>query len=175
MVLKIFSAHFPETFSGVNLDPENWLVELYEIKIMNFFCKISYAPGADLGFSRLFQKIFKSFTIFLWFDHIDFPSCPKALKDTVLAKVSAPQANFWKNKQVKKAVFGNFLKNLTKNDVFLARASLKINIIGAKGSFRKSVESVAQNGFLKKSLGRQVVDSLRNGGAPPKSAPSTLN
>ena len=178
MVLKIFSAHFPETFFWVNLDPENWLVELYEINMMKFIGKISYAPWADLGFSRGrgggFQTNFKNFTIFFWFDQIDFPSCPTALKDRVWPKFLR-RRQFFEKKNRSKRRFWELFERFDKKSRFLARASLKINIIGAKGSFRKSVESVGQNGFLKKSLGRQVVDSLRNGGAPPISAPSTLN
>ena len=71
-----------------------------------------------------FQKISEKFDdlFFLgrpnWFFEL---SQPKLCFATILAKFSAPQANFWKT--VKEAVFGHFLKNFDKKSrVFLARA-----------------------------------------------------
>ena len=52
-------------------------------------------------------------------------------------------------------------KNVTKNHVFFgARSTLKLNICGAKGAFRKTLGSVTQTGYIKivqrgEPLGRQ--------------------
>ena len=71
--------------------------------------------------------------------------------------------------EVKRAVFGHFLENFTKNRVFFgARSPSKLVFIGA---FRKFLGSVTKNGFLKKyqrgdSLVWQGVESLRRGASP---------
>ena len=84
----------------------------------------------SLGGSRIFsragggggyQKNFKSFTIFFWFDHIDFPSCPTALKDRVWPKFLRRRQFFEKKKQVKKAFLGTFWKIWQKITFFGAR------------------------------------------------------
>ena len=85
-------------------------------------------PGADLGFSwggADFQKIFEKFDdLFFFLGRSDWFSEPSqsSKKDPVLAKFSAPQEIFWKNRS-KKPFLGTFWKNLTKKRVFfLARA-----------------------------------------------------
>ena len=93
---------------------------------------------ANLCFFLKTQKFLSTF--FLGLDQIDFPSSPKAVK-------------------------GTFLRILTKkikNCVFSARAApLKLVHIGAKGAFRKSLESVTKNGYLKKDKGGRIPEGKR--------------
>ena len=86
------------------------------------------STGADLGFSRgggrIFKKFSKILTTFFFFGSTKmiFRALPKHCFAPTLAKFSAPQANFFE-KTVKKAVFGQFLKNFDKKIAFfLARA-----------------------------------------------------
>ena len=73
------------------------------------------------GFSKKFPKFWRPF-FFFRSTKLIFRALPKHCFAPILAKFSAPQANFWKNSK-KKAVFGHFLKNFDKkNCFFLARA-----------------------------------------------------
>ena len=107
--------------------------------------KISFIPGADLGFSRGggggFSKILSTF-----------------FRSTELILSSSPYAQFSPcfsqnfcaagkilKKQFKKGVFGTFGKFLPKNCLFFgARAPSKLVYIGAKGAFRKILGLIGQ-------------------------------
>ena len=106
----------------------------------------------------------------------------------ILAKFSAPQANF-KKKQTKKAVFGHFLKNFDKKIAFFfgARSPSKLVYIGAKSAFRKILGSVGQKWISEKvskggpfgSAGSRIPErrGVRHPAPPPpppKSAPAIV-
>ena len=73
-----------------------------------------------------FQKIFQNFDDLFFFrsTKLIFRALPKHCFAPILAKFSAPQANF-KKKTVKKAVFGHFLKNFA---FFWHALPLKVSI-----------------------------------------------
>ena len=142
--------------------------------------------GADLGFSRgggrIFKKISKILTTFFFFrsTKLIFRALPKHCFAPILAKFSAPQANFWK-KKVKKPFLGTFWKILTKkNRVFFgARSPSKLVYIGAKGAFRKILGSVGQQWISEKvskggpfgSAGGRIPEGEASAPLPPLNPP----
>ena len=132
---------------------------------------------------KKFSKILTTFFFFLGRPNWFFELSQSPYFAPILAKFSAPQANFWKNSQ--KAVFGNFLKNFDKKIAFFfgARSPSKLVYIGAEGAFRKILGSVRQKWISEKvskggpfgSAGGRIPEG---GGVrppptrpPPKSAP----
>ena len=90
--------------------------------------KPTLASGAAVGFSRggggvsRFKKIEIFVDLFLFqVDQIDFLSYPKALQDPVLPEISAPQAEFRKNRP-KKRFLATFLEKFHQKIVFFRRA-----------------------------------------------------
>ena len=139
-------------------------------------------PGADLGFSRgrveFSKKKFKNFVdLFLRLTKLIFRALPKHCFVPFW-----PTRKTLKKKTSKKSVWRLFFcKILTKNRVFfLARAPpSKLVYIGADGAFKKTLGSVAKNGYLKiykgYLLGRHGVEFQRKcpqAPPPPESAPA---
>ena len=97
----------------------------------------------------------------------------------ILAKFTAPQANFWKNSQ--KSRFWALLEKIwQKNRVFFgARSPSKLVYIGAKGAFRKILGSVGQKWISEKaSKGGPFVSAggrIPKGGRPHPPPPPPLN
>ena len=107
----------------------------------------SRGGGAD------FRKIFQNFDdLFFFFrsTKLIFWALPKHCFAPILAKFSAPQANFWKNSQ-KSRFWALFEKVWQKNCVFFgARCPPKLVYIGAEGAFRKILGSVRQKWISEK-------------------------
>ena len=89
-------------------------------------------------------------TNFFWSTKSIMRELPKHYRDPVLAKFSAPQAKL-KKKQAEKGVFRQFLKNFVHKKMRIsgARSPLKLVYIGAKSAFRKILQPVFKNGYLK--------------------------
>ena len=84
--------------------------------------RIFLRGGGGADFQKIFEKILTNKLIFR------FPSSSKALKGPCFCQIFCAAGKFLK-KQVKKAVFRHFLKNVDKKIVFFWRAlPLKVSI-----------------------------------------------
>ena len=80
-----------------------------------------FLEGGGANFQKKIRKFWRPFFFFFRSTKLIFRALPKQCFAPILAKFSAPQANFWKNSQ--KSRFGHFLKNFDKKIAFfLARA-----------------------------------------------------
>ena len=135
-------------------------MKTYKNNFFSFFCSYGEKIESQLriqsgGGSRIFsrggggggggfsKKLFRSTKLI-------FRALPKHCFAPILAKFSAPHANFLKT--VKKAVFGHFLKNFAffSRFFFGARSPSKLVYVGAKGAFRKILGSVGQKWISEK-------------------------
>ena len=95
------------------------------------------------GFWNNFRKFWRPF-VFFRSTKLIFRALPTHCFAAILAKFSAPQANFWKNSQKSRfwALFEKFWQK--KSRFFGARSPSKLVCFGAKGAFRKILVSVGQ-------------------------------
>ena len=153
------------------------------------FIKRCWYAGADLGFSRGggggFSKKIENFDDLFFYrsTKLIFWAFPKHCFAPILAKFSAPQANFRKNSQ-KSRLWELFEKFWQKIAFFWRALPSKLVYIGAKGAFRKILGSVGQKWISEKvskrgpfgSAGGRIHEGGGGGGgggraSPPKSAP----
>ena len=111
-----------------------------------------------------FQKFFQNFDDLFFFrlTKLIFRALPKHCFTPILAKFSAPQADFWKNSQKSRfwALFEKFWQNIA--FFFDARSPSKLVYIGAKSALRKILGSVGQ---------KWISEKVSKGGPPHRPPP----
>ena len=123
-----------------------------------------FLEGNQGGFSKISLKFGKSF---FSSTELIFWALPSHCEDPIFTKFSAPQANFLKKKQAKKAFLGIFWKKLTKKSRFFrVRSHSKISDIFAKAPLEKFKDQSTKNGHISKQYkGGRISEG--GGGVPP--------
>ena len=125
--------------------------------------------GADLGFSRGGGRIFKKFskiltTFFFRSTKLIFRALPKHCFAPILAKFSAPQANFWKNSQ-KSRFWALFEKFWQKIAFFWRALPLKNSIYWRRSVGQKGISEKVSKGGPFGSAGGRIPEE--GASAPP--------